>query len=61
LVTDRVGASRECRRNHMAIPDVDLVRDGGCEAAGLVRHEIVLTLPPIRDDRLLLMTTRGDG
>ena len=45
----------------MTIPDAHLVRDGGYEAAGLVRHRIVPTWIPIRDDLLLLMTTCGDG
>ncbi len=58
---DRVGASPERRRNHMAIADVNLVRDGGCEAAGLVRHRIVLIWPPVCDDLRLLTTTCGDG
>ena len=33
-------ASRERRRDDVAIPGVDLVRDGGCEAAGLVCHRL---------------------
>ena len=37
---DHVGASRERRRHDVAIAGVDLIRNGGNEAAGLVRHRL---------------------
>ena len=37
---DHVCARRERRRHDVPIPGVDLVRDGGREAAGLVRHRL---------------------